>query len=90
MRMQPLQGTGKPWLMARGNQFRPETPPAFDSPEFQEDLALLKQINRSQTPPLAAQDTGGFKDPHRSSVAGARPCIPDTSAAGPDAASPVR
>ena len=48
--MQPLQGTWKPWLMARGNQFRPETPPAFDSPEFQEDLASLKQINRSQTP----------------------------------------
>ena len=48
--MQPLQGTWKPWLMARGNQFRPEMPPAFGSPEFQEDLALLKQINLSQTP----------------------------------------
>jgi len=48
--MEPLQGTWKPWLMTRGDQFRPGPPPALDSAEFQEELALLKRINSSPTP----------------------------------------
>jgi membrane-associated phospholipid phosphatase len=48
--VEPLQGTWKPWLMTRGDQFRPEPPPALDSAECQEELALLKRINRSPTP----------------------------------------
>jgi hypothetical protein len=48
--LEPLQGTYKPWLMTRGDQFRPGPPPAFDSPEFQEEMALLKRINSSPTP----------------------------------------
>ena len=48
--LEPLQGTYKPWLMTRGDQFRPGPPPAFGSPEFQEELALLKRINSSPTP----------------------------------------
>ena len=48
--LEPLAGTYKPWLMTRGDQFRPEPPPAFGSPEFQEELALLKRINSSPTP----------------------------------------
>jgi hypothetical protein len=48
--VEPLQGTWKPWLMARGDQFRPGPPPAFGSVEFQEELALLKRINGSPTP----------------------------------------
>ena len=48
--MEPLQGTWKPWLMTRGDQFRPEPPPAFGSAEFQEELALLKRINSHPTP----------------------------------------
>jgi membrane-associated phospholipid phosphatase len=48
--MEPLMGTWKPWLMTRGDQFRPEPPPAVDSAEFQEELALLKRINSRPTP----------------------------------------
>ena len=48
--LEPLQGTWKPWLMTRGDQFRPGPPPAFGSAEFQEELALLKRINSSPTP----------------------------------------
>jgi len=48
--LEPLQGTWKPWLMTRGDQFRPGPPPAFGSPEFQEELALLKRINSRPTP----------------------------------------
>jgi membrane-associated phospholipid phosphatase len=48
--LEPLQGTWRPWLMTRGDQFRPGPPPAFGSPEFQEELALLKRINSSPTP----------------------------------------
>jgi hypothetical protein len=43
-------GTWKPWLMTRGDQFRPEPPPAVGSAAFQEELALLKRINSSPTP----------------------------------------
>jgi membrane-associated phospholipid phosphatase len=48
--LEPLQGTWKPWLMTRGDQFRPGPPPTIDSAEFQEELALLKRINQSPTP----------------------------------------
>ena len=48
--LEPLQGTYKPWLMTRGDQFRPGPPPDFGSPEFQEEMAVLKRINSSPTP----------------------------------------
>lgn len=48
--LEPLQGTWKPWLLTRGDQFRPEPPPAVDSAAFQEELALLKRINSNPTP----------------------------------------
>ena len=48
--LEPLMGTWKPWLMTRGDQFRPGPPPTFDSAEFREELALLKRINSNPTP----------------------------------------
>jgi len=48
--LEPLMGTWKPWLMTRGDQFRPEPPPAVGSAAFQEELALLKRINSHPTP----------------------------------------
>jgi membrane-associated phospholipid phosphatase len=48
--LEPLMGTWKPWLMTRGDQFRPEPPPAVGSAAFQEELALLKRINSNPTP----------------------------------------
>ena len=48
--LEPLMGAWKPWLMTRGDQFRPGPPPAFGSAEFQEELALLKRINSNPTP----------------------------------------
>src|SRR5262245_28888774 len=48
--VEPLQGTWKPWLLTRGDQLRPGPPPAFGSPEVQEELAMLKRINGSPTP----------------------------------------
>jgi membrane-associated phospholipid phosphatase len=48
--MEPLMGTWKPWMMTRGDQFRPEPPPAVDSAAFREELALLKRINSRPTP----------------------------------------
>src|SRR5437867_765739 len=52
--LEPLQGTWKPWLMTRGDQFRPGPPPAIDLADFQEELALLKRINQSPTPSQCA------------------------------------
>ena len=48
--LEPLMGTWKPWLMTRGDQFRPEPPPAVGSAAFQEELALLKRLSSSPTP----------------------------------------
>jgi membrane-associated phospholipid phosphatase len=48
--LEPLQGTWKPWLLTRGDQFRPGPPPAVGSAELQEELAWLKRINSSPTP----------------------------------------
>jgi membrane-associated phospholipid phosphatase len=48
--LEPLQGTWKPYLMTRGDQFRPGPPPAFGSAEFQEELALVKRLSSNPTP----------------------------------------
>ncbi len=48
--LEPLMGTWKPWLLTRGDQFRPEPPPAVGSAEFQEELALLKRLSSNPTP----------------------------------------
>ena len=48
--LEPMEGTYKTWLMTRGDQFRPAPPPIFGSPDFQEELAVVKNINKSPTP----------------------------------------
>lgn len=48
--LEPLMGTRKPWLLTRGDQFRPGPPPAFGSAEFQEELALVKRLSSNPTP----------------------------------------
>ena len=39
----------KPWLTSDITQFRAEAPPAFDSPQFQTDLAEVRQISDNRT-----------------------------------------
>jgi membrane-associated phospholipid phosphatase len=48
--LEPLQGQWKPWLMTRGDQFRPGPPPAFDSAQTKDELALIKRISSNPTP----------------------------------------
>lgn len=43
----PLAGTWKPWVLARGDEFRPPAPPAFDSEPVKAALAELKRIERT-------------------------------------------
>lgn len=47
--VRPLWGVVRPWLMAQGDQFRPEPPPAFDSPEFEASLAEVRQFSDTRT-----------------------------------------
>jgi membrane-associated phospholipid phosphatase len=42
--------TWKSWTLTANNQFRPGPPPAFGSPEFQADLAEVKQLNAHPSP----------------------------------------
>jgi membrane-associated phospholipid phosphatase len=55
--IEPLMGTWKPWMMTQGDQVRPGPPPAVDSAEFREELALLKRINSNPTPSQRAITT---------------------------------
>ncbi|MEO7841133.1 MAG: phosphatase PAP2 family protein [Anaerolineales bacterium] len=62
----PMWGQVKPWLMASGDQFRSEPPPAYDSPDFQAGLAEVKQISDARTQEQAriaalwADDSGSY------------------------------
>lgn len=46
----PLWGKVVPWLMSRGDQFRPPPPPAFGSPEYLAALAEVRRISDTRTP----------------------------------------
>jgi membrane-associated phospholipid phosphatase len=48
--VEPLEGQWKPWLLTRGDQFRPGPPPAYDSAETKGELALIKSISSNPTP----------------------------------------
>jgi hypothetical protein len=61
--LEPLQGTWKPWLMTRGDQFRPGPPPAFGSAEFKAEVALVKQLSSNPTPSQRALAVTVAADP---------------------------
>jgi hypothetical protein len=43
----PLAGTWQTWVLARADEFRPATPPAFDSDKIKADLNELKTFQRT-------------------------------------------
>jgi membrane-associated phospholipid phosphatase len=43
----PLAGSWKPWVLSSGNQFRPATPPATSSSDFQGQVAIVKNFART-------------------------------------------
>ena len=43
----PLAGEWKPWVLSRGDEFRPPPPPAFDSDATRSALAELKNYQRT-------------------------------------------
>jgi membrane-associated phospholipid phosphatase len=45
----PLAGTWKPWALSSGSQFRLPAPPAADSPDFQSQVAAVKNFARTNT-----------------------------------------
>lgn len=45
--IEPLAGTWRPWVLTAGNQFRPDPPPAYDSPQEAADLAEVKNFART-------------------------------------------
>lgn len=48
--LRPRWGFVQPWLMERGDQFRPPPPPALDSAEFKEALDEVKRYSQTRTP----------------------------------------
>jgi PAP2 superfamily len=47
--LRPLWGTVRPWVMSRGDQFRPEPPPTFGSPEFESALTEVRRFSDTRT-----------------------------------------
>ena len=47
--LRPSWGSVRPWLMTRGDQFRPEPPPAFGSAAFQAALAEVRKYSDQRT-----------------------------------------
>jgi membrane-associated phospholipid phosphatase len=45
----PLAGSWKPWVLSSGSQFRVPAPPAGDSPDFQSQVAAVKNFTRTNT-----------------------------------------
>ena len=50
----PLLSQMRPFFLTAANQFRPDPPPAFGSPEFLAALAEVRQISDTRTPEQAA------------------------------------
>ena len=50
MPLLPLWGSVRPWLLSRGDQFRPAPPPAFSSRTYRDALAEVRRISDTRTP----------------------------------------
>ena len=50
MPLLPLWGSVRPWLLARGDRFRPAPPPAFGSTAYRDALAEVRRISDTRTP----------------------------------------
>lgn len=48
--LRPRWGEVQPWILERGDQFRPPPPPAFGSPGYLAALAEVRQISDTRTP----------------------------------------
>lgn len=47
--VQPLAGTWKPWVLSKGDQYRPPAPAAYGSPEFMKELNEVKDVKANLT-----------------------------------------
>jgi membrane-associated phospholipid phosphatase len=47
---EPLAGTWRTWLLASGDQYRPPTPPPFQSPAWQAELVGVQEAVARRTP----------------------------------------
>jgi hypothetical protein len=43
----PQAANWRPWLLAKGDEFRPPAPPAYDSPEFKAEMAKVRSFERT-------------------------------------------
>jgi len=45
----PLAGRWRPWVMTRGDQFRPAPPPAYGSPAWRSELETVVEIVKNRS-----------------------------------------
>jgi hypothetical protein len=57
--LSPLWGEVRPWVLERGDQFRPAPPPAFGSPEFLAALAEVRHYTDNLTPNSCRSPSSG-------------------------------
>jgi membrane-associated phospholipid phosphatase len=48
--VEPLAGTWRPWILARGDQYRPAPPPPVRSPAWMAELAAVQEAVARRTP----------------------------------------
>src|SRR5204862_7587875 len=47
--VEPCAGDWRPWVLTSGSQFRPEPPPVFGTPEFDEQVRQVTSVKRDLT-----------------------------------------
>jgi membrane-associated phospholipid phosphatase len=66
----PLAGTWRPWVLDRGDQFRPAPPPPYQSPSWQAELAAVQEAVARRTPEQEAAALFWAADPGTVTAAG--------------------